>query len=164
MIKTHTLYPNGGKIDVYKFIDQTSDDFENVLKCCEYFAAQGAHVIIYPQFSVTIGNIAYEHIFSSLRNTQYWGRCPDFTVNGVWYEHEGFDTKKEISCQKKKLSKYCNMLSRGVKQSDKIIVEDTGVWRQSARRIIHNRIYKEKQNISEVYIRTNSGLETIYKK
>jgi len=59
---------------------------------------------------------------------------------------------------------YCNMLSRGVKQSDKIVVEETGVWRQSARRVIHNRIHREKQNITEVYIRTDSGLETIYKK
>ena len=164
MIKTLIQHPNGGKIDIYKFADKSAKDFDNVFKCCEYFAMQGAHTIIYPQFSVTIGNIAYEYIFASLKKTQFWGRCPDFTVNGVWYEHEGYDTTKNLSDQKKQLSTFCNMLGRGVKQSDKIIVEETGVWRQSARRVIFNRVHKEKQNITEVYIRTANGLETIYKK
>jgi len=164
MIQTIAQYPNGGKIDVYKFADKSADDYGNVFKCCEYFAMQGAHAIMYPQFSVTVGNIAYEYIFASLKDTPFWGKCPDFTANGVWYEHEGYDTTKDLSARKKQLSTFCNMLSRGIKQSDKIIVEDTGVWRQSARRIIYNRIHSEKQNIAEVYIRTPNGLETIYKK
>ena len=164
MIKTLIQYPNGGKIDVYKFVDQSANDFDNVLKCCQYFAMQGAHTIIYPQFSVTIGNISYEYIFASLKNTPFWGKCPDFTVNGVWYEHEGYDATKDLTNPQKKSDTFCYMLKRGVRQSDKIIVEDTGIWRQWARRIIYNRVHREKQNITEVYIRTADGLETVYKK
>ena len=164
MIKTLIQYPNGGKIDIYKFVDQSANDFDNVFKCCEYFAVQGAHTIIYPQFSVTVGNIAYEYIFASLKKTQFWGRCPDFTVNGVWYEHEGYDKKKDLSNLKKKSNTFSKMMTRGVKQSERIIVEDCYVSHFFAKRNIYNRIHFEHQNISEVYIKTASGLELLYKK
>jgi len=163
MLKTLIQYPNGGKIDIYKFVDKSANDYTNVFKCCEYFAMQGAHTIIYPQFSVTIGNISYEHIFVSLKGTQYWGRCPDFTVNGVWYEHEGFDTSEKFTDPLKRAYKFRKMMKRGVKQSDRIIVEDTGVWRHWAKRNVHDRVHRDKQNITEVYIRTDDGLELIYK-
>jgi len=162
MIKTIKKYPNGGKIDVYKFVDQSASDYDNVFKCCEYFAMQGAHTIIYPQFSVTVGNIAYEYIFASLKNTQFWGKCPDFTVNGVWYEHEGFKKPKDFTDLKTRGSTFCNMLGRGVKQSERVIVEDSNVSRFFAKRVIFNRIRFENQNISEVYIRTEVGLELLY--
>jgi len=163
MIKTLVQYPNGGKIDVYKFVDKSANDYDNVFKCCEYFAMQGAHTIIYPQFSVTVGNIAYEYIFASLKNTQFWGKCPDFTVNGVWYEHEGFDTSKDLSDSQKRADTFCLMMKRGVKQSDRIIVEDCQIGRRWARKVIFNRIHFEKQNIKDVYIRTSDGLELLYK-
>ena len=164
MIKTLIQYPNGGRIDIYKFVDTSANDYGNVYKCCEYFAMQGAHTIIYPQFSVTIGNIAYEYIFASLKNTPFWGRCPDFTVNGVWYEHEGYDTSKELTDLKKIKLTFFNMLSRGIKQSDRIILEDCHIGRNYARRNIFSRVHVERQYISEVYIRTDNGFELLYKK
>ena len=164
MIQTLTQYPNGGKIDVYKFVNKSANDYCNVLKCCEYFAMQGAHTIIYPNFSVTVGNIAYEYIFASLKNTQFWGRCPDFTVNGVWYEHEGYDTTKDLTDRQKRADTFCLMMKRGVKQSDRIIVEDCQFARRWAKKIIYNRVHIEKQNIKDVYIRTSDGLEHLYKK
>jgi len=157
-------YPNGGKIDVYTLVDKTASDYEKVLACCEYFAMQGAKTVIYPRFVDTIGNLTYENIFTSLKDTQYWGKCPDFTVDGIWYEHEGYDTTKDLSILKKQLSTFCNMLGRGVKQSDRVIVEDCFVSRFSARRTIYQRTHYERQNISEVYIRTAAGLELLYKK
>jgi len=164
MIKTLIQYPNGGKIDVYKFVDKSANDYSNVFKCCEYFAMQGAHTIIYPQFSVTIGNISYEYIFASLKNTPFWGRCPDFTVNGVWYEHEGYDTTKDLTDPKKIKLTFSTMLGRGLKQSDRVIVEDCNVSLRFANRVIFNRIRHEHQNISEVYIRTEDSLVLLYKK
>jgi len=164
MIKTLIQYPNGGKIDVYTMVDTSASDYKNVFACCEFFAKQSAHVVIYPRFGETIGNPTYEKIFASLEGTQYWGKCPDFTVNGVWYEHEGYDISKDLSAQKKQLSTFCNMLGRGVKQSERVIVEDCFIGRFSARRAIYQRIHHERQNISEVYIRTAVGLELLYKK
>ena len=74
MIETLKDYPNGGKIDVYTLVDKTASDYEKVLACCEYFAKQGAKTVIYPRFVDTIGNLAYENIFASLKGTQYWGK------------------------------------------------------------------------------------------
>ena len=164
MIETHTKYLNGGKIEIFSLVNREANDFDNVLACCKYFALQGAHVIIYPRFVDTIGNPAYENMFASLKNTPYWGKCPDFTVDGVWYEHEGFDPDKDLSDPHKKKLTFSNMLNRGMKQSDKIIVENCGVGRVYAKRSIYNRIHFENQNINEVYVRTNAGLELLHKK
>ena len=54
------------------------------------------------------------------------------------------------------------MITRGIKQSNRIIVEDCGISLRSAKKNIYNRIRHEKQNIKEVYIRTDSGLEVVY--
>ena len=164
MIETLKEYPNGGKIDVYTLVDKTASDFKKVLACCEYFAMQGAKTVIYPRFHVTVKNPLYQEIFSSLINTPFWGKCPDFTMNGIWYEHEGYDETKDLSDRQKKADTFCKMIKRGVKQSDKIIVEDCGVGRFYARHVIYNRIHLEHQNISEVYIRTDAGLELLYKR
>ena len=165
MIQTIIEYPNGGKIEVYRQVDKSASDFKNVLACCEYFAMQGAHTIITPSFQVeTIGNLIYEEIYASLRCSPYWGKCPDFNVNGIWYEHEGFDETKDLTERKKRADTFCKMMTRGVKQSNRIVVEDCKIGRFFAKRNIYNRIRYEHQNINEVYIRTNEGLELLYKK
>jgi len=85
-------------------------------------------------------------------------------VDGVWYEHEGFKKNKDLSDRKKQSDTFCYMLSRGVKQSSNLIVEDTGIGHNWAMRIIYNRVHIEKQNINEIYIRTAEGLVILYKK
>jgi len=165
MLQTLIEYPNGGKIEVYRQVDKLASDYKNVLACCEYFAMQGAHTIITPSFHVeTVGNPAYEEIYASLKGTPFWGKCPDFTVNGVWYEHEGYDETKDLTDRKRKADTFSKMMTRGVKQSDRIVVEDCKVGRFFAKRNIYNRIQYERQNIKEVYIKTTTGLELIYKK
>jgi hypothetical protein len=164
MIITLKEYEYGGKIEVYQMIDQSTDDFKRISACCDYFAKQGAKTLIYPHFTETITNADYVSIFASLRHTQYWGKCPDFTVNGVWYEHEGYDTSKDLTNPGKRSDTFSWMMRRGVKQSDRIIVEDCGFGRRWAKKNIYNRIYIENQNIVEVYVRTDNGLEVLYKK
>ena len=165
MIITLKEYENGGKIDVYDLVNQQASDFKNVFACCEYFAQQGKYVLITPSFTGdTFKNPNYHKIYASLMGTLYWSKCPDFLVDGVWYKHEGYDTKKDLSDRQKRADTFCWMMKRGVKQSDRIIVEDCRVGRFFAKRTIYNRVNIEKQNISEVYIRTDEGLELIYKK
>jgi len=166
MIITLKEYEYGGKIDVYVQVDKTTDDFKRIYACCDYFARQGAKTLIYPHFTETVTNADYVSIFASLRYTQYWGKCPDFTVNGVWFEHEGFDETKDLSRWRKRASTFCKMITRGIKQSDRLVFEDCGVTRQYIRRNIYNRIHfsKPKQNIAEVYLKTPEGLELLYKR
>jgi len=164
MIDTLIEYAYGGKIEVYQIVDQSKDDFKNIKACCDYFARQGAKTLIYPRFTHTVGNPDYAIIFASLIGTPYWGKCPDFTVNGVWYEHEGFDVEKDLTNINKRADTFSKMLNRGLKQSSRLVIEDCGVGRFYAKRNIYNRIHLEKQNITEVYIRTEEGLELLYKK
>ena len=124
---------------------------------------QGKRVIITPRFGETIGNPKYEKIYASLEGTQYWGKCPDFSVDGVWYEHEGYDITKDLTDHQKRADTFCLMMKRGVKQSDRIIVDDCKVGRRWAKKVIFNRVHFEKQNIKEVYIRTLDSLECLYK-
>ena len=163
MIQTLIEYPNGGKIEVYTLVDQSASDFKKIYACCDYFAKQGAKAVITPHFDETVGNPNYILIYASLLGTPYWGRCPDFRVDGVWYEHEGFDTEKDLTDLKKRADTFSKMMTRGVKQSDRIILEDCKVGRNYARRTIYRRVQYEKQNIKKVYIRTEAGLELVYK-
>jgi hypothetical protein len=165
MINTLKEYENGGKIDVYGKVDQKTSDFKKIFACCDFFAKQGRKTLITPAFLVeTIGNPDYETIYASLRRTLYWGKCPDFIVDGVWYEHEGYDETKDLNDPKKRVTTFCNMVTRGLKQSEKIIIEECGISRFYAKRNIYKRIHFEHQNITEVYIRTVAGLELLYKK
>ena len=156
-------YPNGGVIEVYKQVARGTGDYDRIFACCEYFAVQGKRVVITPRFSETIGNPDYHAIYESLKGTPFWGKCPDFFVDDVWYEHEGYEKKKNLTDPKKKVLTFGNMLNRGLKQSARIIVEDCNISRFYAKRNIYNRIHVEKQNIKEVYIRTEDGLELLYK-
>jgi hypothetical protein len=165
MTQTIIEYANGGSVEVYRQVDTTASDYEKVLACCDYFAKQGAKVVITPHFNVTTVNAEYRAIYASLEGTPYWGRCPDFHVNGVWYEHEGYDEKKDFSSHpNKRVNTFGKMLKRGLKQSDRIIIEDCGVGHRWAKKTIYNRVYFEGQSISEVYIRMSDGLELLYKK
>ena len=157
-------YPNGGVIEVYRQVDRGTSDYDRIFACCEYFAVQGKRVVITPRFTVTTVNPEYRIIYASLRDTPYWGRCPDFRVDGVWYEHEGFDKKKDLNDPKKRVNTFGKMIKRGIKQSDRVIVEDCNIGRFYAKRNIFNRVHVEKQNITEVYIRTENGLELLYSK
>ena len=145
-------------------VDQTASDFEKVKACCDYFARQGAKTLITPRFSETVTNPDYVLIYASLKGTPYWGKCPDFCVDGVWYEHEGFDENKDFNAHNKKIGNtFSKMIKRGIKQSDRIIVEDCGVGLRWAKKVLFNRVNFENQNITEVYLRTSDGLELLYK-
>jgi len=165
MIDTLIEYDNGGKIEVYQMVNKAANDFNKVLACCDYFAQQGKNTLITPAFLVdTIGNPDYEAIYVSLKGTPYWGKCPDFCVDGVWYEHEGYDVTKDLTNLHKRADTFSKMMNRGLKQSDRVIVEDCGITPNYVRRNLYNRIHFEKQNISEIYIRMPDSLKLIYKK
>jgi hypothetical protein len=157
-------YENGGKIQQYQAVDTSAGDYPKVFACCDYFARRGATAIITPRYNATVVNREYAAVYASLKGTPFWGRCPDFSINGVWYEHEGFDETKDLSDPNKRADTFSKMIKRGIKQSDRLIVDDCGVSHSYARRNIYNRVSIERQHITEVYIRTQTGLELLYKK
>lgn len=109
--------------------------------------------MILPKTSVK--NAAYNRYFSGLKNTQYMGKCPDFKVGENYYELEGFTTDKRENALR-------NMLKRGVRQSDKIIIQAEGSTDNHIKRIIHRRI-KAGQKIKELWVQeTDGSLRRVY--
>ena len=63
-------------------------------------------------------NADYRKIYDFLKDTPYWGRCPDFLVDGVWYEHEGYEEDKDLTDSRKRADTFSEMMTRGRRQSD----------------------------------------------
>ena len=140
-------YPNGGKINISNLVNTEGADYERVYKCCDFFAKRGHETTILPHFSSPLKNKFYQQLYADLQGTPYWGKCPDFKVRNKFYEHEGHrDAKNSLP----------NMLSRGLKQSDCIIIDEGNYTMEHLKKLIKFRINEGKQ-ISEVWILKESG-------
>ena len=148
-------YPNGGTLTVYNSIDRTTGDFHRIRCCAEFFARQGKTVVMTPKLDVPYKNPAYDKIYGSLRGTQYYGKCPDLLVDGVWYEHEGYSNVNPKT-------NFSNMMKRGLRQSNRVILEDCGLTDGYMKRNVLVRI-SENQMITEVLVRKGDEIRVIFK-
>lgn len=99
----------------------------------------------------------YECIYGDLVGTKYEGKCPDLKINGVWYEHEGFVTDNSKRA-------FSNMITRGLKQASRIIIDRPDLTERYMKRSIENRI-KTGEDIQEVWLKeTDDTLTLLYKK
>lgn len=142
---------------MHKDVDTNSNDFQRVYQCCEHFAKLGHQTKIYNKYSDTLKDKEYKLIFNDLKDTKYWGKCPDFSIDGIFYEHEGFDTDNPKNAFK-------NMIGRGQKQSDRIVIDDCGLTDRYMSHNLNTRIIIDKQKISEVWILKDGKLRMIYPK
>lgn len=148
-------YSNKGCVVVFNSIDRETDDFQRILSCASYFARQGKTVVMTPKLNVPYKNPAYDMIYGSLKGTPYYGKCPDLSVDGVWYEHEGFTGLK-------KKRSFRNMCNHGLKQSDRIIIEHCGLSDGYMLRSIGGQ-RKAGINISEVWIHQGEQYRLLFK-
>ena len=137
-------YENGGSIQSYPAIDTTTDDYKRIFAVADFFAQQGKTVILTPKFDGGKACPDYDKIYGSLKGTKYYGKCPDMSIDGVWYEHEGYAGNNPKSS-------FRNMLNHGLKQSDRIIVEDCGLTDRYMERVVFNR-NNCSEKIEEVWI------------
>lgn len=149
-VKTDTwqkinTYQNGGSIVRHKDVNEDDSDYKRIMIPAKHFASQGKFCEILPKFKDN-NTPAYKEVFGDLENTIYQGKCPDLRVDGLYFEHEGFSPTGN---QKNRLS---NMLTRGVKQSDRLILEYSGDTDWYVRHTIRRRINNEGQNIKELWI------------
>lgn len=137
-----------GKIISSNLVDENAKDYNDVLACCKYFAKMGKTAEILPRLDAISKNPLYEVIFGKLKNTKFFGKCPDLRVNGVFYELEGFEviSKKTTS----------NMIKRGASQSSRIIIKDDGATINHIKKVISFNI-KEGKTIDEVWILKETG-------
>ena len=138
-------YQNGGLIEVYKDVERTASDYKRIYECCNFFAKQGEKTVITP--SIHYKDPLYKAIYRELIGTKYERKCPDFKVGDNFYEHEGFDSNKNTN----PIRTFGNMISRGIIQSDRIVIEDCGVGRVWAQRNIYGRV-ENGGDIKEVWI------------
>jgi len=149
-------YKNGGKVEAYSIIDKTTDDYKRIEKAASKFAREGKVVVITPKFDSPQNCPDYDVIYGSLKGTEYYGKCPDFKVGETWYEHEGFTTAKPKRA-------FRNMMTNGLIQCDRLVIEDPGLTKRYMQRSIGERI-KRGENIKEIWIKKGSDLELLYPK
>jgi len=73
-----------------------------------------------------------------------------------WYEHEGFTSDNPQNA-------FRNMLTHGLKQASRLIIEAPELTEAYMKRVIRQRI-KEGQEITEIWISNKECLSLLYKK
>ena len=111
-----TAYDNGGVLMIHKDVEKNKPDYHTIVDIGRLFASESHNVKVNP--TLHSRSDEYRLIFGSLFGTRYENKCPDLTIDGKFYEYEGF----EKPWKKKKVSR---MLSHGAKQSSRIIINNT---------------------------------------
>ena len=142
-----------GQIWIVEDLDTSKPDTNDIMHIAECFASMGCIVKI-PR-PVHFKSEMYRMLFGGLIGTRYEKKCPDLCVDGKYYEYESYVRP----WNKRKLS---NMLSDGLRQSDRLINDNRGG--ASVRQII--RAIKSRLNvnatITEVWIYDGDSVTDIY--
>jgi hypothetical protein len=151
-----TIYVEGGKpIKISTLVKKTDSDYDDLVKIATEFSKNGFEVSMTPKMTRPT-SFEYDCYYSDLRGTMYENKCPDFNINGEWYDYKGFTSENP----KNALS---NMLSKGLKQSDKLILQQSELTDGFILRRIYGRI-KDGQNVSEIWLWNGNKLRCLYKK
>lgn len=146
-------YKPTGQIWIVEDLDTSKPDTNDIMHIAECFASMGCIVKI-PR-PVHFKSEKYRMLFGGLIGTRYEKKCPDLCVDGKYYEYESYVRP----WNKRKLS---NMLSDGLRQSDRLIIDNRGG--ASVRQII--RAIKSRLNvnatITEVWIYDGDSVMDIY--
>lgn len=152
--KTYFDDLTGGYVVSHVKVEKKSD-YKDIKAICVEFAKQGNPVQITPR--IHFKDPLYKVIYKELMGTKYEKKCPDFKVGNYFYEYEGFETKNTSKAIN-------NMLSRGLKQSDKLVIQDDGSTINHIKKLIN--FHSDNNNyVSEVFVfRIDGSLELVYKK
>lgn len=148
-------YSNGGKVMVHQLVNPADSDYNKLMKVADFFAKQGQEAKLTPKMSRP-QKFVYQNIYHSLIGTRYEGKCPDLLINGKWYEHEGY-----ISDNPKRA--FRNMLTHGLKQSNRIVIDLPNLTDGYMIRSIYGHI-KQGKDIEEVWVIDGEQLRLLYKK
>lgn len=149
--------PHGkGSIEISHLVNRADSDFNRLMQVAKFFAKDGARVSLTPKMTRP-SKFEYDCVYGSLRGTAYYGKCPDLKIGDYWYEHEGFTTDNPKRA-------FSNMMSHGLKQSDRLIIDRPDLTERYMFRSILGRV-ERGENIQEVWLRNKDGsLELLYKK
>jgi hypothetical protein len=136
-------YTSGGSIEIHSEVDRNKKDFKELLAISREFATKGKSVLILPRLHYK--DERYSVIFSNLIGTKYDRKCPDFSIDGYFYEYESFTSPF-------KKGKIGRMISQGIKQASRIIINNNkGCSDRFIKRNIYDRL-NIGQSIDEVWL------------
>lgn len=148
-------FENGGWVAVHEHVSKQESDYLKLMTIALFFAKRGKQVTLTPKLT-RFPKFEYARIYGSLIGTKYEGKCPDMLIDGKWYEHEGFTSDNPKNA-------FRNMLTHGLKQASKLIIEAPELTEAYMKRVIRQRI-KEGQEITEIWISNKECLSLLYKK
>lgn len=148
-------YENGGRVYVHNLVSDKDSDYKKLVDVADFFAKEGKEVRLTPK-KQWHSEFDYDSIYGSLKGTKYYGKCPDLSVGGLWYEHEGFSSSKPKNALR-------NMLNDGLKQSNRLVIDKPRLSDAYIKRSIHNHIINGA-DIREVWLKEGKELRLIYKK
>lgn len=152
--KTVTKHIKGNLVESPLVKKYKGNDYNDVKICCKLFADNiGGTIEILPKLHIK--DARYDAFFGGLKDTPYYGKCPDFKINDAFYELEGF---LPDSSPKNRLK---NMLNRGLKQSSRIVIMDDSSTDNHIKKVINLRVKKGKK-IDEVWKWNADGLTRVY--
>ena len=158
MFKTYKQYENGGKVLIPKIIDKKARDYKPLITIANLFAKEGKTVRLNPV--VHYKSDEYKQIYKSLAGTIYERKCPDLDINGVLYEFEDYTPP----FNKRKIG---NMISQGIQQSSRIIINNNkGASDRFIRRNVYDRLADRnfRYDIEELWLYERGKLRLLYKK
>ena len=142
-----------GSVIIMDGFDVSKPDSSDLLHIAECFARMGAEVtILHP---IHFKSSEYKAVYGPLLGTKYERKCPDLMIDDLYYEYESYVrpwTKRKLS----------NMISDGLRQSDRIILDNRdGTSMRQILRSIYSRLSINAQ-IREVWIYDGDGVIDIY--
>jgi hypothetical protein len=141
-------YKDGGKYFENALINKGANDYKDLSIVADSFANQGYKAEILPNLHNS--DIFYKYLFEGA----YPNKNPDLKINGNFYEFESWDKKTEWN--KNKIS---NMLKKGLKQSDRIIIDvSKGYYTENYIHKIAMDMIDSGTKISEVWILDNNKI------
>ena len=147
-------FKNSGKIEI---IDgyKKKPDHKDLVSISRFFAQKGDEVKI--TTDIHFKDEKYKEVFGDLIGTKYERKCPDLIINGKFYEYESY-------LPPFKSDKLYRMLSRGLSQSSRIIIDNNkGASHRYIKNAIGNRI-RLGQEIDEVWVYEKGGNILLHKK
>lgn len=153
--KLEKIFSNGGKLYIHPNVDFNKDDYKAMKRICLQFAKNGHEVKMTPRLHYKSDE--YIRIYQSLMETKYYKKCPDFSVDGIFYEYEGFIKP----WSKKKVGR---MLSHGMSQSDHLVINNSkGCSDRFIRKQIVSRQRFNNASIKEVWIYEKGEIRPLLK-
>lgn len=144
-------FKNGGQVITSNMVNQQATDYKDLVLVAKSFASEGKVVELLPE--VHFKNELYPILF----NGAYKNKCPDLLIGESFFEFESYVgpwNKNKIS----------NMLRKGLKQSDKVIIDiRDGYATGNFIKKIADDMLKHKIKISEVWVlEDNSKVRRVF--